>query len=191
MERPDHKSIFVLVCFMCFWAAASFYYFIHIPATEEAAEMELERNRLEREIIDIENFSNKHRDIRTYSAEISKQQTTLDRALPDNLKESTVIMLLQQHALSHQIHVLSITPGQRKEDSGLTILPLQLQLECDYFQLLDFLQAIQEDDRFLQISRLDVHSVDDRISFEIEFLAYAMSEKTNEMPPETTAIPSQ
>ncbi len=177
MKKPDEKSLFLLICFLCGWSIAGFLHFIHDPILEETEGINAEKEELLREIIDIENFSNQHRDMKQFSAEVSKQQEKVDRALPDELTESRVIHLLQQHALKHHIRILSISPEQQKEESGLTVLPLQLKLDCSYFQLLDFLRDIQEADRFVRISRLEVHNQEGRLLFNLEASVYAMPEK--------------
>ncbi len=177
MKKPDDKSLFLLVCIICALIIVVFFSFIHEPLLQETAELNAEKELLIRQIIDIENFSNKHQDIRKYSAEVSRQQETADRALPDVLMESQVIQLLQQHAIKHHIQILSISPRQRKEETGLTVLPLQLKLDSNYFQLLDFLRDIQETGRFIKISHLEVHNQEDRLLFTLEASVYAMTEK--------------
>lgn len=60
------------------------------------------------------------------------------------------------------------------------VLPIQIKLNCDYFQLLDFLQSLQEEERFMKLDQLCVRTIDDRLSFEIEAAVYAMEEVLNE-----------
>ena len=177
MRKPDEKEKFVMICTLCVWLSFAFFHSVHIPAQKEIQQMEHEAADLSLKIIDIENFANKHQNIKEYAADISKRQEKVDKALPNALEQSSVINLLQRHALNRQLQLVSITPGQTKTEHGLTMLPLQIKMNCDYFQLLDFLKAIQEDARFLQITRLGAHSADDRLSFEIEANVYSMAEQ--------------
>ena len=175
MRTTDEEKLFALICALCVFLFVAFFYFVHIPLQEETQQLEREAKDLSAQIIAVENFANKHQDIKEYSAAISKRQEKADRALPDSLEQSTVISLLQHHALNQQIQLVSITPGQTKTEHELIMLPIQIKLNCNYFQFLDFLKAIQEDGRFLQISRLGAHSTDDKLSFEIEATVYAMA----------------
>ena len=177
MRMPDEKEQFALVCTFCVWLSAAFFYFVHIPLQEETRQLEQEAQDLSRQIIDIENFANKHQNLKEYAGDISKRQEKADRALPNTLEQSAIISLLQQHALNRGIRLVSITPGQTKTEHELIMLPIRLSLNCNYFQLLDFLKSLQEDERFLQISRLDAHSADDKLTFEIEAVAYAMADQ--------------
>ena len=174
MRMLDEKNAFVLLCFLCLWLSVAFFHFVHVPLQEEKAAILEDAEQISMEIIEIENFMNKHTNLKEYAADLSKQMEKADHALPDSMAQSSIISLFQHHALDQQIQLASITPGQAKREHDLLMLPINIKLKCNYFQLLDFLKAIQEDGRFLKINQVVVHTTDDKLSFEIEAIAYAM-----------------
>lgn len=180
MGTPGKKEPFVLICALCVLFSIWFFYFVHVPLLESSAQLEDETKKLSEEIIAIENFSNGHPNLREYAADIARQREMADRALPDRMEESAVISLLQQHALQQQTRLVSIIPGQLQREQDLLMLPIQLRLDCNYFQLLDFLNAIQSDDRFLRINRLAAHSKDGKIAFEVEAIIYAVADSARQ-----------
>lgn len=180
MERLDEKRVFVLVCFLWFSLTIAFAFLVHLPLMEEVEEIRRETGLVSQEVISIENFTNKHVNLKEYAEDIGKQHERAEKALPSELEQSAVIGMLQRNALRHQIRLVSVSPGQIKKESRLMVLPIQIKLNCDYFQLLDFLQSLQEEERFMKLDQLCVRTIDDRLSFEIEAAVYAMEEVLNE-----------
>ncbi len=174
MQKLDEKTAFCLLCFLCCCIGAAFFCFVHIPAREDLCLLREEAALVSGEIVDIENFTNKHRDLKAYTEDIKKQLEKAKHALPDTVEQSSVVSLLQHHALIKGIQLTSITPGQTKREHDLLMLPIRVKINCNYFQLLDFLKALEEDDRFVKINQLCVHETDGRLSFEIETTVYAM-----------------
>ena len=114
--------------------------------------------------------------LKEYAEDVGKRHERAERALPGELKQSDVIGMLQRNALRYQIQLVSVSPGQIKKESSLMVLPIQIKLNCDYFQLLDFLQSLQEEERFIKLDKLCARTVDNRLSFEIEAAVYAMED---------------
>lgn len=176
MERLDEKRVFFLVCILLVFMTVAYSLLIHFPFREEAAEIRRETDLVSKEVISIENFTNKHVNLKEYAEDVGKRHERAERALPGELKQSDVIGMLQRNALRYQIQLVSVSPGQIKKESSLMVLPIQIKLNCDYFQLLDFLQSLQEEERFIKLDKLCARTVDNRLSFEIEAAVYAMED---------------
>ena len=176
MERLDEKRVFFLVCTIWILISVAFVFLVHFPLREEAEEIRRETGLVLQEVISIENFTNKHVNLKEYAEDVSKRHERAEKALPGELEQSVVIGMLQRNALQHRIQIVSVSPGQIKKESSLTVLPIRIKLNCNYFQLLDFLQSLQEEERFMKLDQLCVRTVDSRLSFEIEAAVYAMKD---------------
>ena len=52
-------------------------------------------------------------------------------------------------------------------------LPIQVKLYGGYFQLLDFLEALENSDRFFVIRKLEIHSKDENLDCVLDMEIYA------------------
>lgn len=176
MERPDERKVFGMVCILWLLLTLLFVFTVHYPIREEAEAIRRETELVTKEVVSIENFTNKHLNIKGYAEEVGKRHERADRALPNELEQSAVLGMLQRNALNNKVQLVSVSPGQIKKESRLMELPIQIKLSCNYFQLLDFLKTLQDEERFVKLNRLNVRTVDNRLSFEIEAAVYALEE---------------
>ena len=162
MRRPKGKDVFAIVCCSCSWMLAGFYFFLHEPWQEEISQVRSEEFEEQQKILNVENFMNAHRDMNEFSQETAKHQEIAKKAMPEELEQGEFLEFLQRLALGKQIELVGVVPQKESQERNVTVLPVQVKLKCNYFQLLDFLQGLQQGERLVVINSLTVKQGKDR-----------------------------
>ena len=175
------RKIFPATVIMCILSVTLYLNVYHMPFQLELLQIELNRQSTSRKIIDILNFENEHGDLEEYMVELDEQKQDLERALPTQLKQGEFISYLQLTALNKNVELKSLTPEMSVLDEKFPVirLPLKLQVECTYVSLLDFLKALEESERLIDIENFTVTSVDDgeRLNCELEIILFATAKE--------------
>ena len=175
MRKWRGKEFFAVTCCACAWILAAFYFFPHEQWKEEAEQAYAEQAKEEQEIVGIENFMNAHRDMEEFSRETAMHQEMVLKALPEDMEQGAFLEFLQRLAIGHQIELLGVFPGKSsQEKDGVMVLPVQVKMNCSYFQLLDFLRELQEGERFLQVRNARIHSDGRRLTCQLDLAIFAM-----------------
>ena len=95
--------------------------------------------------------------LKTYKQLLQRQQQA-DKALPDNLEQGEFIARLQHMALAHKLTLKKLLPGEVQSETGLLMLPVQVEMQGDYFAMLSFLRALQHEERFMQFKQLALNT---------------------------------
>ncbi|MBQ1509420.1 MAG: type 4a pilus biogenesis protein PilO [Selenomonadaceae bacterium] len=174
MRRPKGKDVFAIVCCSCSWMLAGFYFFLHEPWQEEISQVRSEEFEEQQKILNVENFMNAHRDMNEFSQETAKHQEIAKKAMPEELEQGEFLEFLQRLALGKQIELVGVVPQKESQERNVTVLPVQVKLKCNYFQLLDFLQGLQEGDRFMQVRNARIHSDHGNLVCQLDLAIFAM-----------------
>ena len=171
------RQIFFATVLLCLSIAAAYYFIVHLPLERELLQLDLERRKAAQQSIDILNFKNEHGDLSALMSELGEQRTDVERALPTQLSQGEFINYLQSTAIENQIRLLSLAPGTPTRDEQLPIirLPIRVRLECSYFKLLDFLKAVEQSERLINIKNFAATSTGDgeRLDCELEMIVFA------------------
>ena len=174
------REIFAATLAICILSAMAYWHFYHEPLERELLQMELSRQQISKQAVDIINFKNKNGDLDDVMVALDEQYEELERALPPKLFQGEFINYLQSTALTHQIQLKALTPGTVARDENLSVmrLPLRAQVECTYFKLLDFLKALEASERLIQIENFTVKSKGDGeiLICELELILFSMAE---------------
>ena len=57
----------------------------------------------------------------------------------------------------------AVAPGQIEEEGGVSRLPLDVELDGDYFHLLAFLKDLEKSERFVRMESTEIRSEDGRL----------------------------
>ena len=174
LKRRGGKAWFWLSCAISSALAAGFLFAVHLPLREELALAREESAICGAEILEIENFMNENGDMKVYEAEALKKKELADRALPDMVNESALVAFINGCAASRNLSLLSAIPGRQAADRGISVIPIQIKLRCDYFQLMDFLGDIDGSGRYLEVGNLSVKGVDGELECKMDIIAYSM-----------------
>lgn len=171
------RQLFVATVLLCLSITAAYYFIVHQPLERELVQLDLERRRAAQQSIDILNFKNEHGDLSELLLELDEQRVDVERALPTQLSQGEFINYMQSTALANKIQLLEITPGTPARDEALPIirLPIKIRLECSYFKLLDFLKALEQSERLINIKNFTATSIGDgeRLKCELEMIVFA------------------
>lgn len=156
----------------------AFFLLICQPQQEECARMESRLAERQVQIVSVQNFMNEHIPMDVYETEIENKNQRLHKILPDDLEQSRFIGTVQQEAFKRHIIVAGIVPGKVQENGKLIVQPVQIVIHCGYFSLLDFLEALEQSERFLRMENVDVHSLDEqgRLECKIDLKIFAGKE---------------
>ena len=176
------REILLATILLCMSMIAAYRLLYHLPLEREILQLGLERQQTAQQIINVLNFKNEYGSLDEYMRELEERRFVVDRALPPQLEQGEFINYIQRTALANQVRLISLTPGavENVEDDALPILrlPLRLKIECDYFKLLDFLKALEDGERFINIEQFDVSRKDDGelLDCELDVILFAIKE---------------
>ena len=175
------REIFLATLLICIGTVAAYWFLHHQPLARERVQLELERQRATQRIIDVLNFKNEHGDLDEYMLDIEQQRLAVDTALPQQMFQGEFINYIQQTAREKQVRLISLMPGAIKEDDSLPLerLPLRIKIECDYFKLLDFLKALEESERLINLEKFSVTSIGtgEKLTCELNVVLFAINEE--------------
>ena len=165
----------------CVAIAAAYWFLYHQPLERELVSLGLERQRTTQQIVDILNFKNEYGSLEDCMLELDEQFRDAERALPQQFFQGEFINYIQSTAIEKGVRLISLTPGtvESAADQSLPLvrLPLRIKIECDYFRLLDFLKALEESERFINIESFTATSRDDRLDCELNVILFALDEE--------------
>ncbi len=171
------RKIFLSTVLLCLAAVAAYFFLYHQPLERKILQLELDRRKAAQQSVDIINFKNRHGDLSKLMLDLNEQRNDLERALPPQLSQGEFINYMQSTALAHQIRLLEITPNTPTRDEALPItrLPIRVHIECTYFELLDFLKALEQSERFIDIKNFKATSTSEgaRLNCELELMIFA------------------
>ena len=77
-------------------------------------------------------------------------------ALPTSAKESSIIISINKLAFDNTIKLNSIVFQERKKDGELVKIPISMSLTGDYFNIVNFITDIRNDERIFNINSITV-----------------------------------
>jgi len=127
------------------------------------------------QVLSVENFLNAHGEAAAYEAEIARRSAKQHQQLPYQLETGKFLAELQQLAVDKGIVLHAAAPGAVAGKAGCRQLPLRVTIAGDYFSLLDFLQGLEEMERFSSVDELELHSEEGRLSCQLLIHIYGRS----------------
>lgn len=156
------------------WLAVLFRVFVHGPIMDASKHVDEEAQKARQMVTAVQNYQNAHLDKEKYIKEISEAQQRADKAIPQELEQAGFISRLQQEALQAGLALRQVKPGEPTAAEGECLaLPVHVQLSGNYFQLLDFLRALGQEERFLQLRELEIRSRDGQLDCGLQLRIFA------------------
>ena len=155
----------------------AFYFFVHLPLQELCEERSSKAIRLHQEAMAVQNFQNAHLDEQAYKQELTERLERAEKALPPHLGQGAFLGRIQRVALGTGLKLEQALPQERQQVEACVALPVQLKVAGDYFQLLDFLQRLREDERFYQLRQLKVKAAGESGKLEADILLVMFAEE--------------
>lgn len=174
MRASGGKAVFAFVCCACGWLLAGYYLLLHEAWQGEEEREALEESEERRQILEIENFMNAHRDMEGFGREVAGHQATALGAIPEELQQGEFMEFLQRLALRNHIELMGVIPGREIREGEAIALPVQVRFRCGYFQLLDFMKGLQSGERFLQVRNARISSDHGSLVCRLDIAIFAM-----------------
>ena len=181
-RRMRGRNLFMAWVALLILMAFAYVEFLHFPLRAETDEIEGQAARLSDEIVDIGNFMNRHSDLKGEMADLAKQRIAMDKALPEEMEQGAFMEEVQRSAVNSGVRLMSMTPGKAKGEQGISSLPIEIKLSSDYFSLMDFLKAVREGDRYMQIRRMSLLGKDDEIQCDMTLSIFSAGAGEKEEP---------
>jgi len=154
-----------------------FYFFLHVPlsaATEDYRQQAVESSQV---VTKITNFKNAHMDFLPYEAEIEKREKRVRGYLPASIGQGEFILAVERLALQNGMKLERIIPQQLVNGEDSLCLPLKVGLSGSYFSLLNFLQGLQQGERFVKVKDMSVKVEAGDMIVDLLLNIYAVPEK--------------
>ena len=179
MERVTAKKRYLLLAAaICLLLIVIYIFLLRAPLHGAAASAEARAQVAAAQVLKVTNFHNAHiSDEKKYEQDLQQRQERANQALPDDIEQGRIVGYLQSKALASQLELCELTPGELRVQDGLRVLPLKLKLRGNYFQLLDFLEQLQNGERYTIIQNPQVKSKNECLECILEIDAFSMGTK--------------
>ena len=169
------KKFFLLFITSLLLIGTAFFIVVYQEQREEllakSQQIEIQRATL----LSVQNFMNAHLDMNAYKQDLVMQQKIVNDLLPEHMEQGTWLEILQAKAFAHKVQINGILPGQAMKNDALYVQPVKMKISCTYFQLVDFLKALEETERFLGAKKLHIRGNDEgKLSCEVDMQIYSM-----------------
>ncbi len=134
----------------------------------------------EEQVVSLEMFRSRYPDPGKYNKEIVKERERLEQALPESMDPGDCLLLMERRATENKLRLTAIRPEDTEPEGGMGKCSVHMSLQCGYFELLDFLDALQSADRFIQFRQLHIKRENDRLNCELAVAVFADSSAGNE-----------
>ena len=162
-------ALFIVMLTMC----SLFFFCIHIPQKEEIDKRKLHLKEQQAKLSEINNFLKLHNDSESYRQEMEDLCRQSSIRFPDRMEQGAFLTDIQEKALLQSIQLSGIVPGKTEAYDAYFALPVQVSFRCTYFQLIDFLQSLNESERFFAVQSVNVHAASHELECKLQMLVYS------------------
>ena len=151
-----------------------FVFCIYFPQQAEITEKDIQLKKQQIKLEEINDFLKIHGDSESYRQKMEELYHQADIRLPSQMGQGAFLITLQEKALLQNIQLTSILPGKEELHGVYLVLPVQIGFRCTYFQLIHFLQALEEAERFFSVRSVNVHAfASQELECKLELLVYS------------------
>lgn len=152
--------------------AFGFYYFAIRPQQGHLAVLK-ERQWVEQQHVEaINQFVRSNPDTEKVLREVAAKLNRINQMLPDAADVGGLLLQLERAGLQSHIQLLQIVPGSAVKKGELLEIPLEITIRGDYFQILDFLQRLENDARFVKITNINIYVNEQQLEGKLGLAAY-------------------
>ena len=152
---------------------ASFYLFSYEPQRDALHAKEAEAVSLRREIGKAAAFRRSHPDPAKEAKRVAERKRAVEMMLPARLDAGAFLLEAEKRAAESGVTLLGVVPGDAGTTGGFATEKLRLSVRGDYFELLDYLYALEQQGRFVKIDAMRGNVEDGLFKGDIELWIYA------------------
>ncbi|MCR5757666.1 MAG: type 4a pilus biogenesis protein PilO [Selenomonas sp.] len=154
-----------------------FYFFLHMPLMAAAEDCRQQAAEAGRQVTQIVNFQNAHRDLPAYQAEIAQREKRAWGHLPATLEQGEFILAIERLAGQSRMQLELVSPQKELAMPDTLCLPIKIGLTGDYFGLLRFLRGLQDGERLVVVKDMSVAVKGAGLTVDMLLNIYAVPEK--------------
>ena len=175
MQAKQTQKRFVLLALFSVVLAVSFYGFLYLPQRAELSAKQEETARLRKEIAAASSFRRAHPSPEKEARSLEKRTRLVDAMIPAQLDGGAFLAAVEKMAASSGVILLGVLPENARMTDGLAAEKMRLSVSGDYFALLDFLYALEQQGRFVKIDTMRGKVEDGVFKGDLELWIYARS----------------
>ena len=166
------SAIFALALLLC----TAFFQLCFLPQRAEIARLEEEAAKEKDALVAVQNFMNAHGDGAERAKARAARSAALEKRLPARMGQGDFLALLEREAQHEKLTLAAVASGQIEEEGGVSRLPLDVELDGDYFHLLAFLKDLEKSERFVRMESTEIKSEDGRLHVKMRLSIFAEKE---------------
>lgn len=148
------KGSFLLLLGVLAGLTLFFYQFLYLP---QQAELEEKRQQVTvrlNALNELEEFTQQHADLAAYETALKDHARWGSQLLPERLNTGDFLSELQIYMLRTKIRITGLKPSPPERNEGFFQQKIELGIEGDYFQILDFLRLLEQGTRFTNMKNV-------------------------------------
>ena len=151
----------------------SFYLLSYEPQSDALREKEAEAVSLRRAIGEAAAFRRSHPDPAKETKKLAERKRAVERMLPARLDAGAFLLEAEKRAAESGVTLLGVAPGDAGMTGGFATEKMRFSVRGDYFELLDYLYALEQQGRFVKIDAMHGKVEDGVFKGDIELWIYA------------------
>ena len=149
------------------------WFLVHGYLQDLVEESEAEAMKDMKIVTAVQNYQNAHLDKEAFMKEVVEAQQRVDKAMPEEMEQGAFLSRLQQEAIGAGLKLRQVKPGEIAVEDDCRMLPVEVQMAGNYFQLLSFLRDLDKEERFMQLRDLKVHSEQGHLQCDMKICIFA------------------
>lgn len=154
LKQSGDKSRYVIVAALLLLLTGLFYQFIYGPQRLALESKRQQLALLQRQLAGLNSFLAQHGDLALYESKLQGHDGWSQQLLPAELDTSEFIGSLQRHVLRTRVKLVGLRPEPPVNKDGFFRQKIEVAVEGDYFQLLDFIKLLEQGPRFVMIENI-------------------------------------
>ena len=125
---------------------------------------------------ELKKFMELHSDLKEYESGLTRQLQQIRRLMPGEMDTADFIHYTERTAEKTQVTIRGMQPLPPVGSDGYFMQQLRIDLNGNYFQLMDFLSALEQGPRFVRFISISIQSKEQEyLEGSLELLIYALS----------------
>jgi Tfp pilus assembly protein PilO len=173
MKAREARLRFIGMMVLAAASGALFYLLSYVPQNDALHEKEAEAAALRREIESAAAFRRSHPAPEKEAKTVAERKRAVETMLPARLDMGTFLLEMEKRAAESGVTLLGVAPGEPGASEGFATEKLRLSVRGDYFAMLDYLYALEQQGRFVKIDAMRGNVEGGVFKGEIELWIYA------------------
>lgn len=173
MRAKRARQRFCIMAVLAAVLGASFYFLSYVPQHDALRAKEAEAASLRHEIGAAAAFRRSHPEPAKEAKTEGERKRAVEAMLPAKLEVGAFLAEAEKKAAAAGVALLGVAPGDAGMADGFAREKLRFSVSGDYFELLDFLYALEQQGRFVKIDVMRGTVEGGSFKGEIELWIYA------------------